>query len=245
MEAAINNSRPDWPAAGRRQPAPDDPDYLGSRGLSRGLQRAIDLELKGKKGLRILDVGCGQKAFYPFFEPFCKTYIGTDILRGDSLIDIVCPAESLAVKDEWADLVLCLSVLEHVNNPGNVVGELYRVVKQGGLVFASTHGCFPWHPYPQDHWRWTQTGLPLLFKQHAAFSSVHLFSTRGSMSGIFFLLAHYSYRWTSEKGKLFLRRPLTTLINRLGEFLDRKSPGLADINRPVTAIPEFFVIAKK
>jgi len=236
----------DWPFSDRRYPTLDDPDYLGSKGLSLGLRRAIALELTGKQNLNVLDVGCGQKPFYPFLEPYARSYIGTDVMEDNPLVDIICPAEHLDIKDEWADLVLCLSVLEHVDDPIQTVRELFRVVKTDGVVFASTHGCFPWHPYPQDHWRWTQTGLPLLFKQYGGFESVQIFATRGTISGMFFLLAHYAYDWASQSSfKRHLRGPLTTLINRLGEFFDKKMPGLRDINRHVTAIPEFFVIARR
>ncbi len=244
-EPGVDNLHEEWPYRERRYPSPDDPDYLGSKGLVNGLLNAIDLELSNKKDLRVLDVGCGQKPFYPFLKAHTRTYIGTDVIRNSSLIDAVCPAEQLPIRDGWADVVLCLSVLEHVDDPSQVVRELHRVVNGSGVVFASTHGCFPWHPYPQDHWRWTQTGLPLLFRKYGNFSSVDVFSTRGTMSGIFFLLAHYGYNWASRGRRILFRKPLTVLINRLGEFVDRKNAGLADITRHVTAIPEFFVIAKK
>jgi len=236
----------EWPFPERRNPKRDDPDYLGSRGLALGLRKAIDMELAGKQELNILDVGCGKKPFYPFLKPFAKAYIGTDIIRDSPLVDVVCPAEALEIEDEWADVVLCLSVLEHVNDPIKAVKELYRVVKRTGTVLASTHGFFPWHPYPQDHWRWTQTGLPILFKSQGGFSSVQLFATRGTLSGCFFLLAHYVYTWASQNRlKQVLRRPLTVIVNKAGEFLDKKYASLSDLNRHVTAIPEFFVIAKK
>ena len=65
----------DWPFPERRYPKPNNPDYLGSKGLVLGLKKAIDLELKGKSGLNILDVGCGHKPFYPFLKKYSKTYI--------------------------------------------------------------------------------------------------------------------------------------------------------------------------
>jgi 2-polyprenyl-3-methyl-5-hydroxy-6-metoxy-1,4-benzoquinol methylase len=237
----------DWPFPGRRRPERDDPDYLGSKGLSAALRHVISKELAGKRDLDILDVGCGQKPFYPFFHPYARSYVGTDIMKDNPMVDRVCPVEALAAEDESADVVLCLSVLEHVDDPGQSVKELSRVVRPGGVVFATTHGCFPWHPYPQDHWRWTQTGLPLLFQRHGEFSSVELFATRGTMSGIFFLLAHYVHLWAGRgrHWRTRVRRPLTILVNRAGEYLDARTPVLWDVNQHVTAIPEFFVIARK
>ncbi len=238
-----------WPYPERRYPTREDPDYLGSKGLSLALREMIRTELAGLKDLDVLDVGCGRKPFYPFFKAIARSYTGTDIMPDNPMVDRVCPVEALAVEDESADVVICLSVLEHVDDPAQAVRELYRVVRPGGVVFATTHGCFPWHPYPQDHWRWTQTGLPLLFRKYGGFREVRLFATRGSMSGIFFLLAHYVQMWTNQgrgwRVKQRLRVPLTRLVNRAGEYLDRKTPVLRDVERHVTAIPEFFVVARR
>jgi SAM-dependent methyltransferase len=237
----------DWPFPGRRYPTRDDPDYLGSKGLSLALRKVIETELAGKKDLDVLDVGCGQKPFYPFFKSICRSYVGTDIMGDNPMVDHVCPSEALAVGDESADVVICLSVLEHVNDPVQAVKELHRVVRTDGVVFATTHGCFPWHPHPQDHWRWTQTGLPLLFKNGGGFRDVRIFATRGTMSGIFFLLAHYVQLW-SAKGRPWrwrVKRPLTKFVNRVGEYVDARTPILRDMDQVVTAIPEFFVIARK
>jgi SAM-dependent methyltransferase len=237
----------DWPFPGRRYPTRDDPDYLGSRGLSLALRKVIETELAGKSGLDILDVGCGQKPFYPFFKAIARSYVGTDVMKDNPMVDKVCPVEALAVGDESADVLICLSVLEHVDDPARAVQELYRVLRPDGVVFATTHGCFPWHPYPQDHWRWTQTGLPILFEKYGGFRDVQLFATRGSLSGIFFLIAHYVHLWAvgGQYWRRRLKRPLTVLVNRVGEYLDAKTPILRDVNQHVTAIPEFFVIARK
>jgi len=233
-----------WPYPERRYPKPDNPDYLGSKGLSLGLQTAIALELTDKRDLNVLDVGCGQKPFYPFFQPFTKSYIGTDILPDSPLVDIVCPAEHLEIEDQWADVVLCLAVLEHVDDPAQCVREFYRVVKPGGVIFALTHGCFPWHPYPQDHWRWTQTGLQLLF-QSGGFANVNIFAPLGSLAGAILPMGYYFYDWASRtRLKRLFRRSLMILINRVGETLDKRTPELHDVNRHVTFLPELFVIAK-
>jgi hypothetical protein len=38
---------------------------------------------------------------------------------------------------------------------------------------------------------------------------------------------------------------MTRLMNRTGEYLDARTPVLRDVKQHVTAIPEFFVIARK
>jgi SAM-dependent methyltransferase len=229
---------------GRREPRRDDPDYLGSQALSCAIQRAIATELRGRADLDVVDVGCGEKPFFPYFQPLVRSYLGTEIRPGPG-VDRICPAERLDLPEASADVVVCFSVLEHVDDPEQAVRELRRILRPGGVVFASTHGCFPWHPYPQDHWRWTQTGLPLLFERAGGFSSVELSATRGTVSGMFFLLAHYAYGWASARAwRRWLRGGLVRSINWLGEVLDALTPGLADPSRVVTAIPEFFVVAR-
>lgn len=236
----------EWPFPDRRCPRPDQPDYLPLRALSLALQATIKRELSGRTDLRIVDVGCGQKPFYPFFVTHVQEYVGLDIDNAFGMTDRVCPAEHLAVDSGWADVTLCLSVLEHVDDPPQVIRELTRVTKVGGVVFAATHGCFPWHPHPQDHWRWTQTGLRLLFQRNGDFRSIDITATHGSVAHIFFLLAHYFSEWCEwSRWRRPLRAPLLRLINRTGERLDRRFTGLADINRRVTAIPEFFVTARR
>jgi SAM-dependent methyltransferase len=235
-----------WPFYERRHPSKSNPDYLGSKGLTTFLKKIIKIEIinRGLKNLNVLDVGCGEKPFYPYFHDFTKNYIGTEIIENE-YVDVICPAEDLLIEDNWADVVMCLSVMEHVNDPDKVISELFRVTKKGGLLLLSTHGFFPWHPYPQDHWRWTQTGLKLIIEK-GGFDSVEIHATRGTISGIFFLLAHYTNTWAQKnKTRKFFGKFFVATINRLGEHFDKRNPSLADINRHVTAIPEFFCVIKK
>ena len=46
----------------------------------------------------------------------------------------VADAESLPYKGDFFDAVFCLEVLEHVDNPGQVLGEIKRVLKKNGYV---------------------------------------------------------------------------------------------------------------
>ena len=67
--------------------------------------------------------------------------------------------DAIPVEDASFDLVLCLQVLEHVPDPAAAIRELRRVVRPGGRVLLTTHGVYPYHPNPEDLWRWTHEGL--------------------------------------------------------------------------------------
>lgn len=58
--------------------------------------------------------------------------------------------------------VVCLSVLEHVEDPLEVFKGLYRITKDGGLVILSTEFSFPYHPSPADNFRFSPNGLRIL-----------------------------------------------------------------------------------
>ena len=61
---------------------------------------------------------------------------------------------------------ILLSVLEHVSNPFGATDDLYRSMATGGLAIVSVPFCFPYHPSPEDHWRFTPTGLRECFEHN-------------------------------------------------------------------------------
>jgi SAM-dependent methyltransferase len=62
--------------------------------------------------------------------------------------------------DHCADAVLSAQVLEHVADLDAYCAEIRRLLKPGGTLLLSTHGSWFYHP-PEDHRRWTRTGLAL------------------------------------------------------------------------------------
>ncbi|MBV8396421.1 MAG: class I SAM-dependent methyltransferase, partial [Actinobacteria bacterium] len=138
------------PGADKRKP---HKSYYNSS-LRAPLARWLEREGENVAGLRILDVGAGDKPYAPYFGR-AGEYVGVDPVNPHA--DVRATAEDLPFDDQSFDVVLCIQVLEHVDDPARVVRELHRVVKPGGRVLAATHGTYPYHPDPADHWRWTHT----------------------------------------------------------------------------------------
>lgn len=63
-----------------------------------------------------------------------------------------------------ADLVICEQVLEHVRDPYLAVRNLARLVHPEGLVLVSTPFLVRLHGSPEDHWRFTPSGMRLLLE---------------------------------------------------------------------------------
>jgi SAM-dependent methyltransferase len=197
------------------------------------------VELRPRGPLRVLDVGCGVKPYYPFFAPIASEYVGVDVVENPNA-DLLGPVEALPVEDGSFDLVLCTQVLEHSDDPARAVAELQRVTAPGGRVLASTHGVQWYHPSPNDHWRWTHTGLRLLFERNGEWSRLSIEPAAGSGSGLAMLIANYVD--AGLRGSL-LARAAVWALNRAGTALDAYPP-LGDM-RQGSLIPNYHVVADR
>lgn len=74
------------------------------------------------------------------------------------------------------DCILCTEVIEHLHNPQACVDEIHRLLRDDGLVFASTPFFYPVHADPYDFQRFTEDGLRNLFRN---FQSVEVYRMGG------------------------------------------------------------------
>ena len=77
-------------------------------------------------------------------------------------------------------LLLCIAVLEHIENPFKATGELYRVLKPGGYCLVYVPFLYYYHAeqgYYGDYWRYTRDSLEHLFKP---FSTIEIHNVRGA-----------------------------------------------------------------
>ena len=230
------------PGAGHRQPQKSRITYHVRAALSAWLQSEATRAHDDLGRYRVLDVGCGEKPYLPYFEPYADDYVGVDIDNPGA--DIEGSVEALPVEDGSYDLVLCTQVLEHVDDPGQAVRELDRVTAPGGRVLASTHGVQVYHPSPADYWRWTHAGLERMFERSADWESVSVTPVGGAATCLAAMSAVYA-------DALFRKARLTPLshatvwtLNSLGGLVDRAVPSLrAPI--PGSLFLNFHVVADK
>lgn len=92
----------------------------------------------------LLDVGCGTGNLKPFVARFCDRYIGIDTVRYSDfpadtefvLQNLDRPLTSLA--DHFADVVISVETIEHLENPRAFYRELVRLAKPNGYVIVTT-----------------------------------------------------------------------------------------------------------
>lgn len=129
-------------------PALIDEEYLAlSRSHINGWLRTLPLEDRSVKVLEI-----GPKIAWPWFD----TLDIDPAVRPTILGDICDPHLPLA--DCLYDLVLCISVLEHVYDPVQAIANVRRVLKPSGIAAFQGPLNFRQHGPQPDLWRFTENG---------------------------------------------------------------------------------------
>jgi len=121
----------------------------------------------------VIDLGCGEgdsREFFKKSDPNIK-WVGVDIAdspevrnRTRSGVEFVTyDGINLPFPDNYCDLVLCKQVLEHVQKPQELLKDVARVLKPGGIMVGSTSHLEPFHSL--SCWNYTPYGLKLLFDE--------------------------------------------------------------------------------
>lgn len=136
----------------------------------------IDSSIKEiSKEKLVLDLG-GGKPFTKWMKKYELLFSNCDyktVDYDDSLgADIVCDIHNISMSDNSVDAIICSSVLEHVENPIQVMSEIYRILKVGGKVFVYVPSIYPYHArggHYKDYWRFFDDTINSLFKDFASF----------------------------------------------------------------------------
>lgn len=132
-------------------------------GSVRGEIRAWIERHAGGLGADVLEVGSRQHvpgAWWLVNRDLAQgAWTGIDAQPGDG-VDLVADVEALpAYWGERFTGVLCSEVIEHVRRPWLALAEIRRVMQPGGLLILTTVTSFHLHGFPDDYFRFTESGL--------------------------------------------------------------------------------------
>jgi ubiquinone/menaquinone biosynthesis C-methylase UbiE len=106
-------------------------------------------ESQGRVRLRVLDIGCGPGSLIKCLELWFpeveiigldqnQELLGIAKSRCQRMIALRGEACSIPVRDESADVVFALHIVEHLRNPSRFFAEAARVICPGGLLAFAT-----------------------------------------------------------------------------------------------------------
>ena len=123
--------------------------------------------------LTLLDIGCGKGKFMNYFADRHPHWTITGIDPSFSDGDRIRKGSvyALPVQDGYADVVLLIEVMQHIDDLGRAMSELSRVIKPGGLIVIGDrdpysiigilkpfmemagHWMYPWDSAFREQWR--------------------------------------------------------------------------------------------
>lgn len=131
----------------------------------KSLHKALDKNLAEFKGV-LLDLGCGEMPYKEYILDNNKNitkYIGVDIdFSKDHQIvkpDLYWDGKVIPMGDNSVDTVIATELFEHIPNVENILKEIFRVLKKGGVLYFTVPFIWPLHETPFDEYRYTPYSL--------------------------------------------------------------------------------------
>ena len=129
----------------------------------------LEKHLPKKAFNNILDIGSKDYGNTQNFRSIIehKNYVGIDMEAGknvDHVIDLTKTIEPL--QENFFDLILCCSVIEHVEYPWIFADNVAKLSTKGGLLYIAVPFVWKFHGYPNDYYRYTHNGVKKIFKEY-------------------------------------------------------------------------------
>ena len=135
-----------------------------------------NLPKKSPKGSKVLDIGCGDAAFLELARNCGWEVVGVD---PDPRAVVVAQARGLDVRQggveifneqaEVFDIITLNNVVEHLHDPGAVLGACHRLLKPGGHIWLDTPNIdSPGHRFFGANWRGLETPRHLVLFNHTS-----------------------------------------------------------------------------
>lgn len=188
----------------------DDPYFLTRDALN----AALNSSLRFASG-RLLDIGCGNKPYEKLFGNV-ESYLGCDIVQSsEQRVDIISNAMRLPLSSQSFDTVICVQVIEHVEDHQALCSEAYRVLMPGGYFLVAGPMYWHLHEEPYDFFRFTKHGFRYVLEK-AGFEIVKILPNGGKWAVLGQVLIH------TAGTKSYTRRGFIRAVNVFFAWLDAK-----------------------
>lgn len=133
---------------------PDRYESRFSKIYYRSILKYVLLPKIWRRYCKVLDVGSGRGFLAEKMCSKTELYVECDVsitaleLNGNRGTRINCDAESLPLRDDTFDVVVCAEVIEHLVDPQSCVREMSRVLSQGGVLVVTVPNYSNLHVIP-------------------------------------------------------------------------------------------------
>ncbi len=136
--------------------------YRSSRkmeNLVKERNRLFDNLVAESSSKKCLQIGVKEK----YGAKFGPNWVSVDLYDKREFIDFHYDIQDLKFEDNEFDIIVCISILEHIPYPEKAIQELCRVLKPGDAIWVQLPFNFPYHgSYNNDYWRVSPDGLRVL-----------------------------------------------------------------------------------
>lgn len=154
--------------------------------------KAISQYLPSGREAKILDVGCGKGRFSRKLKDLGFEVIGLEPSTGlvkiakknnPDILFVEASATKMPFPDDTFDILICVSVLEHIPDTQKALQEMARVLKNGGHLLVLDRNIFGLHPLylvPTILWIkfFGEKNKWLLYPKHFEFQEIYFIPWR-------------------------------------------------------------------
>jgi SAM-dependent methyltransferase len=152
------------------------------------LNKKLDSFFKDFKADTVVDMGGTNAVSHKYFQ-FPKEKANKWItinIDEEAKPDFYASIYETGLADNFADVVICTEVFEHLEKPELAMKEILRILKPGGTFIGSTPFLFKIHGDPDDYFRYTESALRRVFLNQ--FSQVELYPMGGGLGTVGMLI---------------------------------------------------------
>jgi len=115
----------------------------------------------------VVDVGCGNGKYRDLVKnlPGVTSYTGIDFYKTKVANIVADLNKPLSVSSNSFNVAICLSVIEHLQEPQLALDEMYRILRPGGYLLLSTPWVYPYHHEPNDYFRFSRYALKYMLEK--------------------------------------------------------------------------------
>ena len=139
---------------------------------------------------------------------------------GNENIDYIADAHYLPFKNETFDAVWIQAVLEHVVSPENVVKEIFRILKNDGIVYSEIPFMQQIHMGKNDFTRYSASGHRYLFKN---FEKINIGVNNGPGTTLAWSLKYFIWSFSNEKISNYLSILPFLFLRLFDKLINEKS----------------------